>query len=172
MIRCKDVLMLKKFLQSLKLVIDGKECSAVVDLSNFFLEKVKKPKTKVVVKCMKKYPVKEGFPSTTEVLQLTNLLIKSLDDKIVKLNNLQILDLSDNKLTCLPHEVKNLGLQELYIGNNQLGKTPSSEWLWLKDGKIVETLCLLDLSSNQVNLKNNFLILLSFYKFLIKKILF
>jgi len=70
-----DVILLKSFLKTLKLALEGKDLTKVPGcLSTVVPGKeatVKKPKTKLIIKCKSEYPVLEGFPRTLEYLQVS-----------------------------------------------------------------------------------------------------
>ncbi|TGZ57352.1 leucine-rich repeat protein 1 [Temnothorax longispinosus] len=108
-------------------------------------------KTKVVVNKKSEYPTLQGFPRTTEQLILRGLDRKSFDRQILRLQSLNVLDLSDNKISYLPREVGTLPhLQQLVLSRNTLGKSPGSKWAWLEQTAIKHTLQFLDISDNSL----------------------
>lgn len=150
-IQC-DPLQLKSFLHILNVVAMGKINLAVMHLSNLSPKAMKSvPKTKIIIKDVAKYPILEGFPRTAKELYLVGLRRKSFDRQILKLQNLIVLNLTENQLTSLPQELGELPcLQELHLSNNQLGKKPVSKWSWICGNKITKNLRLLNLNSNKV----------------------
>ncbi|KAG7202197.1 hypothetical protein KM043_015874 [Ampulex compressa] len=148
-IQC-DAIQLKSFIHILKLGISKKVDPAVLGISNLNSKNISSlAKTKIVIKKNSEYPILEGFPKTTEELSLTGLGRKSFDRQILRLQNLKVLNLSENQLSSLPKELGNLPhLQELVIAQNQLGKGTISKWLWLDQVAIKSNLRLLDISDN------------------------
>lgn len=109
-------------------------------------------KVKVVIKKKSEYPTLQGFPKTTEHLILKGLDRRSFDRQILCLQSLRILDLSNNKLSYLPKEVGTLPhLQQLFLSQNNLGKSSRSKWAWLEQTAIKNNLHFLDISSNSVS---------------------
>ncbi|XP_058801990.1 leucine-rich repeat protein 1-like isoform X2 [Phymastichus coffea] len=147
-----DKLQIKSFLNVLKLCLQKKYDPAILNLSNLTPKILKAtPKTTLVIKKKSDYPVLEGFPRITVELHIVNLQRKSFDRQILKLQSLRVLNLSENLITSLPAEVGNLPhLQELYLADNQLGKSPISKWTWMNGINISRNLRLLNLCSNQI----------------------
>ncbi|XP_011351004.1 leucine-rich repeat protein 1 isoform X2 [Ooceraea biroi] len=144
-----NVIRLKAFLRVLSQIMKGRSqdfdyFSTTVNSKDFA-----KPQVKVVVKKKSEYPTLEGFPLTTEELFLTALGIRSFDRQILRLENLRVLDLSDNKLSFLPKELGTLPhLQHLVLAQNQFGKSPRFKWAWLESDAIKNNLRILDISHN------------------------
>ncbi|KAJ8672902.1 hypothetical protein QAD02_004163 [Eretmocerus hayati] len=147
-----DAIQLKSFLHVLKLGLSKKLNPAVLTLSNLNPKNLSNAlKKRIVIKQASDYPVLEGFPRTTEELHLSGLQRRSFDRQILKLQGLRILNLSENQLTNIPHELGMLpNLQELNLSDNLLGKGPINKWSWMSGVNISKSLCLLNLNSNQM----------------------
>lgn len=155
MIKTNDILQLKSFLGSIRLVLQGKDLSkGAGGLSCLSAPvKVHKPKTSLSITSRGEYPVLEGFPRTLQYLQIKGLERTTLDSRILKLNLLKTLDLSDNKLQILPRELGDLpNLSELCLANNDLGSAARQPgaWDWLRSQNLSKRLNLLDLRSNNL----------------------
>lgn len=151
-IQC-DAIQLKSFIHVLKLGISKKidpSILPVLILKN--KDVLSMPKTRVVIKKNSDYPVLQGFPRTTEELQVSELERKSFDRQILKLQSLRVLNLSKNQISTLPKELGSLpNLRELILSQNALGKACLSKWTWLDGESIERNLQLLDISSNSLN---------------------
>ncbi|XP_011304389.1 leucine-rich repeat protein 1 [Fopius arisanus] len=150
-IQC-DPILLKSFLRTLELGVTKKLNASVLCVSNMNAKNIAQaPKTKVTIKSKSDYPVLEGFPRTTEELNIVGLERKSFDRQILKLHRLRVLNLSDNKITSLPRELGALScLTELIVANNGLGHVGKNKWSWMSEGSLSRTLKLLDLSGNEL----------------------
>lgn len=162
MIQAGDKIQLKAFLNSIRLVLQGKELSrGAGGLSSLdSTVKVTRPKIKLVVTNRADYPVLEGFPRTLRHLQITGIERTKFDNRILLLNQLHILDLSDNRLTLIPRGLGDLpNLSELCLSNNSLGSrsTEPGAWDWLRGLRLPSCLHKLDLSSNNISVLPSFL---------------
>ncbi|XP_015117951.1 leucine-rich repeat protein 1 isoform X2 [Diachasma alloeum] len=148
-IQC-DAIQLKSFLRTLQLGLSKKLDASVLCISNMNPKSIAQaPKTKVTIKNKADYPVLQGFPRTTEELNIVGLERKSFDRQILRLQSLRVLNLSDNKITSLPKELASLPcLIELIVSNNALGSGGRNKWTWMNEGTLSKTLKLLDLSGN------------------------
>ncbi|XP_063973495.1 leucine-rich repeat protein 1 [Diachasmimorpha longicaudata] len=148
-IQC-DSILLKSFLRTLELGLCKKLDPSVLGVSNMNPKNiVQAPKTKVTIKTKADYPVLQGFPRTTEELNIVGLERKSFDRQILKLQSLRVLNLSDNKITSLPKELSALpSLTELIVSNNSLGSGGNNKFGWMGEGNLSKTLRLLNLSGN------------------------
>ena len=137
----------------IKLGLINKIDAKVLKLSDLDSKKLNEAlKTKIVIKHKADYPIFQGFPKITEELHTIGLQRKSFDRQILRLQNLKILNLSDNLLTTLPQELGSLpNLVELDLSNNKLGCCPSSRWSWLSRNNISKNLRSLNLSYNEVS---------------------
>lgn len=146
-----DAIQLKSFAHIMKLGFTNKLTASVLSLADLKPKAIANAlKTKVSIRNPEKYPILEGFPRTTVELFLTGLGRRSFDRNILKLQNLRILDLSDNQITSLPKDLGSLpNLQELNLAQNLIGKAPQSKWAWMDGIHISKNLKLLDLSSNE-----------------------
>ncbi|XP_034252973.1 leucine-rich repeat protein 1 [Thrips palmi] len=155
MIKANDVIQLKSFLGSIRSVLQGKELSkGGGGLSSLNAPvKVHRPKTTLVITSGGQYPVLEGFPRTLVHLQINGLERATFDSRILKLNLLKTLDLSNNKLKILPRGLGDLpNLSELLLANNDLGSAARQRgaWDWLRGPQLSKGLQLLDLRSNDI----------------------
>jgi len=147
-----DAAALKNFLHILHRIMKGHSQDSDCFLTTINSTDFAKPRIKVVIKKKSEYPILEGFPLTTEELFLTDLNRKSFDRQILRLQNLRVLDLSDNKISFLPKELGTLPhLQHLVLSRNQFGKSPGFKWAWLESAPIKNSLLILDLSDNFVS---------------------
>lgn len=76
----------------------------------------------------------------------------SIDSQILSLNNLQILNMSNNCIEHLPKRLGDLRLVQLDLSGNKLANTNSNDWDWLDGSSIKSTLQTLNLSDNSVKL--------------------
>ncbi|CAK9821529.1 Leucine-rich repeat protein 1 [Anthophora retusa] len=145
-----ETIQLKSFIHILKLGLSNKLDPSILAVSNLNPKKmnvVSNLKTKVTINKSSEYPTLEGFPRTTEELHIAGLSRKSFDRQILRLQNLRILNLSNNQISSLPKELGILRhLQELILSQNRLGKV--SKWAWLDQVPIRSNLKLLDISNN------------------------
>ncbi|KAK3925892.1 Leucine-rich repeat protein 1 [Frankliniella fusca] len=162
MVKADDQIQLKSFLNSIRLVLQGKDLSkgsgglSCID-SNV---KIHRPKIKLVIAKMSEYPVLEGFPRTLLELNISGLKRTTFDSRILKLNLLRVLDLSDNKISIIPCGLGDLpNLSDLNLANNELGLTARQPgaWDWLRGSKLPLCLHKLDLSSNDIPALPSFL---------------
>ncbi|XP_034935086.1 leucine-rich repeat protein 1-like isoform X2 [Chelonus insularis] len=159
-LKCSNVIELKSFLHVLKLGLDKKLPSHITPLPSAvgFKGSTSIPKKKITIKKKTDYPTLEGFPRTTEELNISGLDRKSFDRQILRLQSLRILNLSNNFIERLPTELGVLlpHLVELNLSQNRLGQCNNrTKWLWLNGVNITKSLRLLDLSSNQIQLLPN-----------------
>ena len=149
-----DAVQLKSFAHIMKLGFSNKLTASVLSLADLKPKALTNAfKTKIIIKDPEKYPILEGFPRTAIELNLMGLGRRSFDRNILKLQNLRILNLSNNQITSLPKDLGSLpNLQELNLAQNLIGKSPESKWVWMDGVHISKNLKLLDLSSNEVNI--------------------
>lgn len=83
--------------------------------------------------------------------QVNGIRKSSLDSQILSLNNLQILNMSNNHIDHLPNRLGDLPLVQLDLSNNRLGKSVLSDWDWLDKQRIKSSLQNLNLSNNDVS---------------------
>lgn len=74
----------------------------------------------------------------------------SIDSQILSLNNLQILNMSNNCIEHLPKRLGDLRLVQLDLSANKLANANSNDWDWLDGSSIKSTLQTLNLSDNSV----------------------
>lgn len=147
-----DAIQLKSFAHVLKLGHSNKLDASVLSMTDLKAKNLQDAlKTKMVIKSAATYPVLEGFPRKVMELHLAGLERKSFDRNILKLQNLRILNLSNNCINSLPKDLGNLpNLQELNVSQNKLHKCPKTKWTWMDQLKLGKNLKLLDLSSNEL----------------------
>lgn len=82
--------------------------------------------------------------------QIINAELDKIDGNILRLQNLVVLNLSENKLKSIPPHLDLLqNLKDLNVSKNNLG--PSNDWRWMSSKCMQEKLVSLDLSSNEVS---------------------
>ncbi|XP_015187050.1 PREDICTED: leucine-rich repeat protein 1 isoform X2 [Polistes dominula] len=145
-----DPISLKGFIRVVKLVLSKKVNLSTIAISNLNTKKIPNAqRKKLVIKNNVEYPTLKGFPRYTEELIIDGLNRKSFDLQILRLNNLKVLNLSNNQIRSLPKDLGSMQhLQELILSGNRLGKDANTKWDWLDQDNIKKNLCLLDLSSN------------------------
>lgn len=84
-------------------------------------------------------------------LQVNGIRKCSIDAQILALNNLQILNMSNNHIEHLPKRLGDLPLTQLDLSNNRLAKSNLGDWDWLDKQRIKSSLHSLNLSSNEVS---------------------
>lgn len=146
-----NAIQLKSFLHMLKAIISEKiRPQHISNIESKIMPVI--PKTKIVIKKNSEYPVLQGFPRTTEQLNLCGLTRKHFDERILQLQSLRMLNLSNNLLHCLPTELGRLPhLQELFLGKNCLGQSAQFKWDWLYQAPIRQNLRLLNIEKNSVS---------------------
>lgn len=147
-----DPISLKGFIHLVKLALSKKVNLSTITISNLNTKKIfNAQKKKLVIKNKFEYPTLKGFPRYTEELIIEGLNRKSFDLQILRLNNLKVLNLSNNQIRSLP---KDLGcmphLKELILSGNRFGIDANTKWDWLDQDNIRKSLCLLDLTSNRL----------------------
>lgn len=145
-----DVSTLKKFLHILKQALNKEEINNIAGLDNILKvnsSDIEKPKTKMTILSRKDYPIKNGFPSSLESLAINSCVLQRMDARILKLKNLNTLDLSRNKLVTLPDSLDTLqNLRSLDLSHNQMQDIPEC----ISRGGCAEGLRFLDLSFNEI----------------------
>lgn len=150
-IRC-DTVQLKCFLQTLRNAIEGKVELQKLGLSSLAVTAV--PQSKMPVKKMMilrpgEYPVK-GLPRTLTSLTISGIRKQSIDSNILNLDNLRVLQLSNNCIQKIPRKLGDMHLSELDLEQNDLGASSMfQDWSWT-DGYIKNTLQNLNLSKNKL----------------------
>lgn len=132
-------------------------------LCPLLLNKVVVPKTKLNITSRADYPVTTTFPETLTTLkvlkyfclflgscyksfpwQINGIALKKLDRRILRLQVLEILDLSDNQISTLPEDISPLKkLKQLNLSKNEIRFLPRSFLNSLRAAN-------LDISHNQV----------------------
>jgi len=143
-----DIHQLKTFLLTLKSAHEGKELdkSQVSMLAPSSTKAVEKPTERLCILNKKDYPLTTGFPSSLTTLEIRCCKLSRVDRRIMALQHLRCLDLSDNALRQLPQECGKLTqLRELRLEKNELTEFPAS----LCQGEWKKSLKVLNLSSNK-----------------------
>lgn len=95
----------------------------------------------------KEYPLKNTFPVTLETLVICQCTLKVFDKRILRLHNLQVLDLSRNNLTTLCESLDSLGnLRSLNLSYNNFHIFPQC----ILKGKTACRLTTLDMCYNNL----------------------
>ncbi|XP_041980782.1 leucine-rich repeat-containing protein 1 [Aricia agestis] len=141
---------LKKFMKLLQSCITGDTKNVKLgELCSLGVVKEKMP-TKLVILNRSEYPT-SGLPRSLEYLYVNGIKLCNFRREILSLNNLRLLDLSDNEIEKLPLELGRLpNLSELYLANNNLGSKSTVDWKWLFGPRLIANLRLLDLSGNKL----------------------
>ena len=114
------------------------------------VSQVSKPKEKLVIVEKRDYPITKNFPCTLTILKINGINLKKFDSRILKLSQLTLLDLSDNSIPSIPESFLTLpNLRELYLSNNKIANIPVK---FLTCPSISKSLCLLDMSKNQLKI--------------------
>ncbi|XP_067000815.1 leucine-rich repeat protein 1 isoform X2 [Anabrus simplex] len=109
-------------------------------------------KVKNQLKILKKseYPV-NGFPRNLEVLEVISLDQNQVDPRILCLENLTTLNMSQNNLQKIPEEINLLNkLSVLVLSKNLLGRGRHGDWMWVNGGNLARSLKKLDLACNEM----------------------
>lgn len=83
--------------------------------------------------------------------QINSIRKYSIDSQILSLNNLQILNLSDNRIENIPERLGDLPLVQLDLSKNLLGKSSPNDWKWANKLRIKSSLQNINLSHNDVS---------------------
>lgn len=110
------------------------------------LQHIEKPKTKLVVKSRGDYPIK-GFPESLETVQAVGVSLNRIDTRILKLKNIQNVDLSKNCIKAIPECIKDVRLVELKLSGNKISEFPEV----ICFGELAKTLRVLDLARNELS---------------------
>ena len=129
----------------LKLKPKDQQTVSVAPLLPTKMKDLDKPPTRLIIKSRDEYPL-SGFASTLETISAVNINLHRIDRRLLQLENLQSLNLSENSIKALPEEMKNLSLVELFLSGNHLEELP----LGLCFGNLAKSLKTLDLSRNSL----------------------
>ena len=144
-----DPMQLKGFLSIIRLGHrgDNLEKVSLSCLAPASAKTVERLKTRLSISSRKDYPVTTGFPSALEVLHVQQCTLKKVDSRMLQLRNLRVLNLSHNRLQCLPEDWDQLiGLTEFHLADNLLSELPQG----FCTGNLSNSLTLLDLSKNKI----------------------
>ena len=100
----------------------------------------------MVIKSRGDYPILKGFPDTLETFQGVGISLNRIDTRLLRLSQLQALDLTNNSIKVIPDAVKDTHLVELKLAGNKLCEIPDV----LCEGEICQTLKHLDLARNSL----------------------
>lgn len=140
-----DPLQLKGFLHGVGLTIVGQGTGKIHFSPT--PTKVDRPKKKLAIMKRQDYPIKSDFPQSLTWLQVQTCSLRKIDNRILKLHNLQVLDLAHNKIKQLPSALGEIKLKELVLHHNNLTDFPKE----LATGILGQSLHILDLSFNDVS---------------------
>lgn len=152
-----DVVHLKAFLNTCKMVLQNKEIGTSIKISSLEVKPIKakeRPVQKLIITSRSEYPTK-GFPNTIQELTINSIKRMSVDNGILKLYKLVKLDLSDNLISKLPEEIQRLpNLKVLNLSKNKLGALKNLTWNWI-GGNLRNNLQVLNLSDNKISVLPN-----------------
>lgn len=159
-----DAIQLKCFMRLLKSCLAG-DANAVQlsSLSSLSVTAVENAPTKLVIQDRSQFPNK-GLPRTLKSLFINGIKMCNFRREILLLKHLTVLDLSNNVIERLPAEFgKNFdlnfflpcfnstwytfivitgrmpSLNELHLGNNEIGKIEHVDWRWLLGPEVTKT---------------------------------
>lgn len=141
-----DPLQLKGFLHGVGLTIVGQGTGKIHFSPT--PTKVDRPQQKLSVTERHDYFFKSVFPQSLTWLQVQTCSLQKIDNRILKLKNLQVLDLAHNDIKELPIALAKIKLKELVLHHNKLVQFPKE----LSTGALGQTLQVLDLSFNEVSI--------------------
>eukprot|EP00794_Sanderia_malayensis_P006988 gene6988-7773_t len=138
---------LKRFLLGIKLGFKGQDVPGISmgqkPISHQDMLEKTKPEMKILSR--QTYPLQKSFPLSLEKLTVNHCQLQKFDCRMLKLMNLNILNLSENYLKELPESLDSLvNLKELYLSSNRFTNMP----ICLFNPVIRSSLRLLDMSSN------------------------
>ncbi|XP_018619596.2 leucine-rich repeat protein 1 [Scleropages formosus] len=140
---------LKNFLSAARLADKGND-TEVLPLSTLVpirARDVERPKKKLTIHSQKEYPLTSSFPSSLEQLAISYCRLSRVDTRVLSLQCLRRLDLSNNYIKRLPAALGDLAfLAELILTSNHLEAFPVT----LCHSGLQHTLQYLDLSQNHL----------------------
>lgn len=149
-----DPIQLKAFLHILKMVVKDNRMPDNVHMPRIDVTskpKLKILKTELCITGKQDYHSQYGFSRCLTALKIIDAELPSFDRRILRLPLLRILHLEGSKLEVLPEALGSLPLlTELYLKNNELGKSNKWNWKWILSSRIRENLKVLDLSYNML----------------------
>ena len=161
-IKKTDPIQLKAFINLLKKIIqlssksNEEELEKILGDNNSLLsalnpasqKQVSKDKIRLIITNKKDYPITKSFPTTLVELRATSINLKRIDTRIFKLHALSILDLADNSITTIPHEITKLTcLKELVLNRNKIEAITAK---FCENASFCKSLRLLDLGENKM----------------------
>ena len=140
---------LKKLLTVLRLDEKQVQNSSLSTLAPVKATEIERPKTELVIKQRRDYPVSKPFPASLQKLTITNCALKGFDPRIFFLKHLDSLNMTGNSLTALPRAFLRLqALSQLHLPTNKITEFPPC----LCDSAMGNNLKVLDLCGNQIHL--------------------
>ena len=140
---------LKGLLSVVSLASQGKDLQKITlsSLAPASAKQVEKLKTRLCITKKQDYPITTNFPHALEVLKVARLSLKKIDSRILKLQRLRILDLTQNHIRALPGNFDQATqLSELHLSGNLLDDIPRE----FCESSLQHTLTSLDLSHNKL----------------------
>ena len=140
---------LKSLMSVIRMAYQGKELDKRIlsTLAPASAKQVERLRTKLTITSRKDYPLTTGFSQSLSQLKISECTLKRIDNRILKLNKLVNLDLSQNNLQSLPEEWDGLtSLKELVITHNSISAFSKG----FLNSHLKSNLALLDLSHNKL----------------------
>ena len=153
-IKKADPIQLKSFLSILSKILKNENIEKlnIRPLTVATAKHVAKPKSSLTILKKSDYPITKAFPFSLTNLNVNGVSLNKIDSRILKLKHLQILNLSENNIKCVPENWDEVPcLKELVLSNNHLTEIP----LKFSGGSLQRSLFLLDLSFNQLTALSN-----------------
>ena len=154
-----DPVQLKAFLNTMKKIFMAKSEAELdslpltaAALNPASSKQVSKSKEKMIITEKKDYPITKSFPSTLKNLKITGINLKYFDKRVLALSHLVVLEITDNSISTIPETFDTVpNLKELNLSNNKIKCLP----IRFFHCSTVKSLLLLDLSGNQLKVLPN-----------------
>ncbi|BES93048.1 Hypothetical protein NTJ_05857 [Nesidiocoris tenuis] len=112
------------------------------------------PQKELVIDSNKKHRLIKSYPSSLENLKVTSAELENIDPRILRLQHLKVLTITNNRLRSLPKSIYLLyNLVTLDLSGNELGfTTKADDWDWTRSLSLCTSLKTLNLSSNKIRM--------------------